>query len=986
MTSGSVGSVTVLRHRLLDAATLLQRAVPPSPSTPQEAAKHRSARTPMDLPKAASCSTLVALPIGHSPQAKSATIGSVDSSCRLLHVHIGRDGNVVLTGFSRVDGGGAPQATHFDTPFAIERGVLPKDAVPLLAALDMQSRLTTHALKLLSGRKPPPASRTSFGQSTTDRERSRAESGSTPKAPPFSPASGGRGNAELTRPRGSSEPHKLLQRGPPIQRRDSAGGPLRDLSQSETVTNSSTAMIEAGRLNEAAEKALPILPLLSSWRRQLLLSVISADDEASFELDGEGHTHYGDSGHNQHAFGAYVRDATDVADVRIAMDFASNSASTVTTGSGDASQTPSLKPGAISRDPSGSCIPRTGSFGGATASSSGPGHLQHSSGSVGGAASAGSVGGAVAAAAAAAASACARARATFTGSATPSVVSVASEAPPDPPSATPSLLLSSPPEASVSSEAAAEADAAAAAVAAERLEGELCNRMLHRMARRLSLQLNGAPRCRAVHCEANDEGGSMSELVIARRGKCVSVLRLSAVASDGIRCAVHLLGCKGPEAAAGRERHASLDEALEAAAEDEPQQGEDEEDDAAEEDDGSIASEADAAPPVAEALTALYYDAHVSMCKPSKTAITASVIASHVPVVESIWEDEPAVAASQSTSKSQRQQPRLRVDSVSSLRALLEVFPTPPPMARCLMLNGEAYGPTGASGAALTGYVHYLLHHTGGASSTSLGESAGGSGASLVTFLPCGGRGALGFVLPSPHEAYECVAWPHQNADDPPYQPSPGGRCRFDFLLLCTGIGGEGAATTTTAEDASRARDEARRLLERALGEQWEAFRCFRVWRQLKYGKGGHLSRRLVAPAVSELSTFVGGLPVAVELDEPFPSLRSLKQLRGLPWANLLSRLEQLPKLRSCRWHDSGTEHLLLLRPAAGGESSGGAAHDHLIHCELRGGSELRVRACSTRSISNVPNSLVSELSEGVANAIVCWTWTASMAMPAPLR
>ena len=123
----------------------------------------------MDLPKAASCSTLVALPIGHSPQAKSATIGSVDSSCRLLHVHIGRDGNVVLTGFSRVDGGGAPQATHFDTPFAVERGVLPKDAVPLLAALDMQSRLTTHALKLFSGRKPPPASRTSFGQSTTDR-------------------------------------------------------------------------------------------------------------------------------------------------------------------------------------------------------------------------------------------------------------------------------------------------------------------------------------------------------------------------------------------------------------------------------------------------------------------------------------------------------------------------------------------------------------------------------------------------------------------------------------------------------------------------------------------------------------------------------------------------------------------------------------------------------------------------------------------------
>ena len=54
----------------------------------------------------------------------------------------------------------------------------------------------------------------------------------------------------------------------------------------------------------------------------------------------------------------------------------------------------------------------------------------------------------------------------------------------------------------------------------------------------------GVAGCRAIHCEVNDEsagvvsassaagvgvsGGSGSELVIARRGKCVSVLRLSA--------------------------------------------------------------------------------------------------------------------------------------------------------------------------------------------------------------------------------------------------------------------------------------------------------------------------------------------------------------------------------------------------------------------------------------------------------------------------
>ena len=140
---------------------------------------------------------------------------------------------------------------------------------------------------------------------------------------------------------------------------------------------------------------------------------------------------------------------------------------------------------------------------------------------------------------------------------------------------------------------------------------------------------------------------------------------------------------RGQEAAAGRERHASLDEALEAAAEDEPQQGEDEEDDAAEEEDGSIASEADAAPPVAEALTALYYDAHVSMCKPSKTAITASVIASHVP---------PSWRASGRTSPPLQQASRRARASASSLVCVLirshrcapylSVFPTPPPMAR----------------------------------------------------------------------------------------------------------------------------------------------------------------------------------------------------------------------------------------------------------------------------------------------------------------
>ena len=51
---------------------------------------------------------------------------------------------------------------------------------------------------------------------------------------------------------------------------------------------------------------------------------------------------------------------------------------------------------------------------------------------------------------------------------------------------------------------------------------------------------------------------------------------------------------------------------------------------------------------------------------------------------------------------------------------------------------------------------------------------------------------------------------------------------------------------------------------------------------------------------------------------------------------------------------------------------------DHLIHCELlERGTTLRVRACSTRPIGSV-GELITELSEGVANALCCWVWAAS--------
>ena len=49
------------------------------------------------------------------------------------------------------------------------------------------------------------------------------------------------------------------------------------------------------------------------------------------------------------------------------------------------------------------------------------------------------------------------------------------------------------------------------------------------------------------------------------------------------------------------------------------------------------------------------------------------------------------------------------------------------------------------------------------------------------------------------------------------------------------------------------------------------------------------------------------------------------------------------------------------------------------LHCQLSAsGYELRVRACSTQPVGTI-RELVSELSESVANAIVCWIWSATL-------
>lgn len=193
-----------------------------------------------------------------------------------------------------------------------------------------------------------------------------------------------------------------------------------------------------------------------------------------------------------------------------------------------------------------------------------------------------------------------------------------------------------------------------------------------------------------------------------------------------------------------------------------------------------------------------------------------------------------------------------------------------------------------------------------------------------------------------------------------------GSRARFHFLLL--------SAVSTAPRppgEASRARDEAARLLERALNERWGGYRCFRVWQQLQKGR---------APVVAELAHFVNALPVAVDLDEPFPSLRSLGQLR-MQWGGLLGRLSQLP-LRSCRWRDGDVDHLILL--SASSTTDGDTrdkSRDQLMHCQLSPGGDqqqLRVRSCSTSRVTL--KELITELSETVANAIACWVWSSSTA------
>ena len=139
---------------------------------------------------------------------------------------------------------------------------------------------------------------------------------------------------------------------------------------------------------------------------------------------------------------------------------------------------------------------------------------------------------------------------------------------------------------------------------------------------------------------------------------------------------------------------------------------------------------------------------------------------------------------------------------------------------------------------------------------------------------------------------------------------------RFAFLLLhvdtsssssssSSAAASSATPTATTAADqsdyAALAKEGAQQSLERVLDERWEPYRCYRAWHTLR--EGGE-------PDVVELTLFVSTLPVAVELDEVFPSVKGIKDLGLLSFTGLLARLAQL-SLHHCRWEDAEREHLI---------------------------------------------------------------------------
>ena len=95
------------------------------------------------------CAIVFALPISLSPQRHVVSSGGEDGACRLLLLSVhAESGSVAITGFSRVDGGGAP--AHHALSALDRPTTLPPEVLPLVSSIDMQARLTERALLLLA--------------------------------------------------------------------------------------------------------------------------------------------------------------------------------------------------------------------------------------------------------------------------------------------------------------------------------------------------------------------------------------------------------------------------------------------------------------------------------------------------------------------------------------------------------------------------------------------------------------------------------------------------------------------------------------------------------------------------------------------------------------------------------------------------------------------------------------------------------------------
>ena len=140
---------------------------------------------------------------------------------------------------------------------------------------------------------------------------------------------------------------------------------------------------------------------------------------------------------------------------------------------------------------------------------------------------------------------------------------------------------------------------------------------------------------------------------------------------------------------------------------------------------------------------------------------------------------------------------------------------------------------------------------------------------------------------------------------------------------------------------------------------------------------------------VPETEALLASLPTTISLEECFPSLHGLAQLK-LPWKGLFPHLIALSPV-TCEWTDAASnEHLILVddslssaaATASAGASSlatkGGSPTDGrtLVHFVIHeSDSSLSATVCSSLSVQDA-RSQVSRRSEAIATCVACWLWT----------